>query len=229
MTSSIYDINTKLLVESLLPIDKRQPVHIEWLVDLISPIERVNNNMMDYIYGSTYSSWTSSATYSIGNVVSGDISYAYQTFESVTDNNNNNQLTDSTNWIKWNDYRIGMNDRKHFRANKMVLEYALNDYYGTTFRQPNGVTSSTLSDIYIIDNIVRMPGFWVGQTPGFGYVFLNSSSGYVGSTVSHISQYQYTVYVPSALLSSLPSTASNVRNIVDKYNYTPLTYEVLSY
>ena len=66
-------------------------------------------------------------------------------------------------WEVVNNNFIGVAERDLYFNQKLTLEYALNRYFNTTFRQPNGVTmSATHSDIYISDNTFSYNTFHIG-------------------------------------------------------------------
>lgn len=237
MTNSIYKIDTETLIPSLLLVENRLPVYEHLIGSYDSPLQRLNDNMMDYIYGSSYSVYSSSFTYSLGDRVMATASNLYSIYESQIDNNNSNSLS-GTAWGLWNTYNIGMIERAKIRANTMVFEYGLNQYYGTTFSQPTGVTMSVgHSDIYLTDNPVNVPVFIIGGSIISSDVYRRTSNAYIfgtGSTGSFMSDhfyetFQYTIHVPNWLLTSLPATESNIRTIADKYNIAGIKYSVIGY
>ncbi len=233
MTQSAYQINTELLITSLLPVANRLPIYEALLESYDAPLQRLNDNMVDYITGSSYSVYSNSFTYSIGDRVLATASNLFSIYESQIDNNYNIALG-LTAWNVFNEFKIGMFERSHIRANIMVFEYGLNQYYGTTFNQPNGLTMSTThSDIYITDIPVVYPVFLIGSSH-FG---TSTSDGFIfgtGSTASFIEEHalgtaNYNINVPNALLTSLPATFSNVKVIAEKYNTIGVRYNIIGY
>lgn len=233
MTNSLYRVDYDFFVNSLLPITKRSDINTEWLKSLTYPNDWVNRNFYEYINGVTYSTWTASFTYSVGDRVIGGINYLNGVYESKTASNYGNTVSNTTYWTKINDNFIGKSESTLNTSNKLKFEWGLNRYFGTTFREPNGVTGSTYSDIYITDNNTLINSLFVGVNPPLDYeqdyIYTNRSTGYVTVTTTIYPSYQYTINVPSSVFSSIPGTESNIRNFADKYNTAPLKYRVQTY
>lgn len=229
-------INQELLAKYLLPINKRTDSHIAWLKSVLEPMQRLNTFQGDYENGSAYSLYDAGTSYNLGELVSGGAAYAYAVYESQTNSNLGNSLDNTQYWIKINDFNVGVNERDNFRANKMVLEYGLNRYYNTIFRQPTGVTYSALrSDIYIEDNYITYPSFIVGNTliapyvDNSSHIWSDRSDGFILDGTFFYSTYQYTIWAPNSLISSLPSGILNIRNIADRYNTFGINYDIQGY
>lgn len=152
---SIYDINFYNKVIELSPPDKRFAKSIAWLKSLITPIQYAKDRVLvDYRVGSTYPVWVA-GTYAKG----AKVVYRQVVYESLEDTN-----TDRPPSAKWRQFLpsfIGVDKRVKFNGQKIVLEYALNQYYFTNFRQP-----PLVSDIYITNSPPVVVGFLVGQTIG---------------------------------------------------------------
>ena len=235
--NSIYNIDNSLLIKSLLPILMRTPAQIALMESFLTPFIRLNDNLNDYIYGSSYSYYSNSTTYNNGDIVNGGPSFSFATYESQINNNIGNILS-GTAWGIWNQYGIGMDIRKYGSSNKMEFEYILNGFYNTTFRQPNSATiSTTHSYIYITDNIIRTPVFLVGYSNNSSHVYSDRSDGFIfgtGSNASFLADHfytsaQYNINVPSVLLNTLNGTTSNIRLQADKLNECGLLYNVIPY
>lgn len=148
---SIFDVNFSNFKDNVLPVDKREPVQKGWIQTFIAVVQYLRDKVLgDYRTGSNYDQW-SAGTYNIHDKVM----YNQVVYESLIDGNTD--TPPSENWAVWLPSFIGSDERKYFNGQKVVLEYALNKYYGTTFRQP-----PLVSDIYIDNLGVDIVGFVVG-------------------------------------------------------------------
>lgn len=227
-----WRIDKDLFLAAILPPNKRTPVHLSWLKALNSGMEWLNKTNYEYINGSIYPYYDVGTIYNIGDRVDGSPSNTNYVYESLTDSNLGNSLTDSTNWMKVIISDVGADTRRMFTANKMCFEYALNKYFRTTFRQPSNVDSYGFrSDIYIDNNEITTPNLFIGDdgtlSYTMGYIYSDHSSGYILDDTATYLPYQYTIYVPNTLLSTYGE--QSIRNIADKYNQAPLVYQVVGY
>jgi hypothetical protein len=228
---NLYRIITDFFIKAMLPITKRTAIHTQWLVSLFKPFDWTNQNLSEYSKGSTYSNYSSTFTYSVGNRVSGTPLLQNFVYESLTASNYGVPLTNTASWQYVNNNSIGATERIQYTSNTLTFEYALNKFFKTTFRAPNGVTSSTRSDIYINNNIITVPAFFVG-VPGpiiydRHYVYDRRSDAFVGVGTTFVDEYQYSIYVPTASLAIYGS--ASVKNIADRYNAAPLKYNIIGY
>ncbi len=232
----LYQVNENILVQTLLPVDKRLPVISAYVDALITPMQYLNNKDIAYIYGSTFSYYATSSTYNNGDFVNGGLYYNNATYQSITSSNINNILSSTSSWQQYTDCFIGISERYNYNCQKIVLEFGLNRWFNTTFRNPNGVTgSSVLSDIYIQDNFLLTGPFIMGP---FGDLRTSTmapmvSSSFMGVTTSYLtggtSPYYYTIWVPSAILASIPGGTTSVTNITNKWNALSINFNVMPY
>jgi len=232
-SNSLYGLtyNFDTYTQALLPINKRQTKHVKWLEALNSQTKWLNQNLNEYIYGVSYSTWSASATYSLYQRVKGGIINSNFVYESIASTHSGQPLNDAAYWQIVNNNFIGVDERMYYMDQKMTFEYALNRWFQTTFRQNTGVTmSGTQSDIYIEDNVVYIPAFIVGSTEiQSSVVYPTSSSGYIIDSLTFYPNKQFNIYVPNAVLATIPGTASGVRNFADKYNIAGIYYDVIGY
>lgn len=147
----IFNIDFENLKENVLPPNYRTVVHSKWLQAFMDVMQYLRNKILgDYRTGSYYSTW-SAGTYNIHDRVM----FEQVVYESLEDGNTDQPP--SSKWAVWLPSFIGADERKYFNGQKVVLEYALNRYYGTTFRQP-----PLVSDIYIDNLGSSIVGFVVG-------------------------------------------------------------------
>ena len=137
-------------------------------------------------------------------------------------------------WYKISDEFIGVDERSLYTGNRLSLEYNLNRYYNTNFRQPVGLTNSggTHSDIYITDDVVQYSTFLMG---GNNY---NSSfmGGNTNSTAflsplygSFYNNTNYTVWVPILKAATVYGGTTSIAAYVNKYNYFSLNFNIQTY
>lgn len=152
---SIFNIDYFKKVQEWLPPDKRGLTMVQWVWLLISEVSNLWSKGIDvYKNGFAYSQWVA-GTYGKG----ARVKYKSSVWESLIDSNTD--VPTSSNWKLYLPSFVGVDERQLFNGQKLVLEYALNRYYSTVFRQPNLV-----SDIYIDNLPPRFVGFIVGQTEG---------------------------------------------------------------
>lgn len=219
-----YDINYKQQVIDLLPPDKRYKNIVAYLQDCcISTVQYLRDAILgDYRNGVTVSAWVSGNTYSRGNKVI----YKNAVFVSLI-NSNTDIPTNTTSWYMQQQFFIGLSERLAYNGNNLVFTYALNRWFGTTFRQP-GIG---LSDIYITTNPINPSTFKVG--------YVSTESSWVGSDISSDPitysstfgvQYNCTIHVPTSLITSLGSAAyALLDSYINQYIYAGLTYQVVAY
>ncbi len=232
-TQSIYNItdNFDKFTKALLPIDKRTLTHVHFLEALNSQNKWLNLNLNEYIYGVTYSVFTSSATYSLYQRVNGGIVNNHLIYESIATTHSGQPLTNTSYWQYVNNNFIGASERSFYMDQKMTFEYALNRQFQTNFKQNNSATQSlTHSDIYLQDAAVQIPSFVVGITENQSSdVFDIFSTGYVINTLTFYPDQQFNINIPLTVLNQIPGTESGVRNFADKYNIAGIYYNVKPY
>lgn len=147
----LFDITFSNLKDNILPPNYRTAVHKFWILTWTNVIQYLRDRVLgDYRTGSNYPEWTA-GTYAIHDKVI----YNQVVYESQEDGNTD--TPPSSKWAVWLPSFIGSDERKYLNGQKVVLEYALNRYYGTTFRQP-----PLVSDIYIDNLGSSIVGFVVG-------------------------------------------------------------------
>jgi len=196
-----YDVNYNQQIIELLPPDKRFKNFVAFLTDCCtSTVQYLRDAVLgDYRNGSTVGAWTA-GTYARGVKVN----YKKAIFVSLADGNTSIP-TDTDNWYMQQQFFIGLVERLAYNGNNLVLTYALNRWFGTTFRQPG----TGLSDIYITTNPIITNYFQVGYTEAeSSYVGYLDSGGAIGNSDAPLSeQYNCTVHVPNTLVTALGSAA----------------------
>lgn len=224
--STIYDLDTDQQVIELLPVDKRYSVTVAWLQgSLKSTVQFLRDILIgDYRLGSTAPAYVA-GTYTKGTKV------IFNKGEYISNKNGNTDApTVAASWDLLNANFIGVNERQLYNGQKVILEYALNKWFGTTFRQPG----AGASDIFLSTNSKGIPVFVSGGTEA------NSSASYGNhSTEFSIDAYSFgdfsnlSINVPIAVYNALDTNPANrdsiIRNFADKYVYAGITYQVVTY
>jgi hypothetical protein len=221
--SDIYDINYAQQIIELLPPDKRYKNIVAWLTACcLSTLQFLRDALFgDYRNGSTVSGWV------VGSYARGaKVNYKKGIYVSLTDGNTA-LPTDTVYWYLQQDFFIGLNERLMYNGDNLVLTYALNKWFGTTFRQPgNGI-----SDIYITTNAIAANVFVVGadelECSAAGF---DGSDQFVTNDYSFGTQYNAVINVPSAVYAALgPAAEALIRSFVDTYIYAGVTYVIVVY
>ena len=213
----IYLISFYNKIIELLPPDKREAIMISWLKVMGSPIEYMRNKLFnDYKTGAIYDEWTA-GTYSVGDLVT----YKKVIYESKEDGNTD--TPPSSKWAVYQNIFIGSDDRVKYNGQKIILEYALNQYYSTTFRQPN-----LISDIYIETLGYTLQGILIGKTePYSSSIGETTSSGFIGSNTPFLQDFNFKIWFPLATFTS--TNEQEIRNFVNKIIPASLNYSIDTY
>ena len=217
-----YDIDTENFVRDNTPQFKREqlPVLLRFIVGLLKPFTRLINILKVYKEGTT-DQWTA------GNYNKGDIvAYNGQVFEAIVDTSGSTPDVTS-------DWRLiitmwrGAYEEQTYQSSTMMLEYALNKYWGLTYSPTPGA-----SDIYIITNTMPNTVFAVGVDSQFSNVVgVSSSEGSVpvNYSVSTIPA-NFTIYVPLVWFFNLSANADEkIRAFADNYVCEGVTYSISTY
>lgn len=160
-----YDVLSKVI--EWLPPYKRGIVMGKWVQTLVSQVQYLVYKMLtDWRTGSGYPYWIP-GTYNKGVRVV----YKFAVYECTQDGTTS--TPPNTGWQLYLSNFIGADTRKKFTGQKVVLEYALNTYYNTTFKQP-----PLQSDIYITNNTADTIGFVVGESTGSYVNAIDTASAY---------------------------------------------------
>lgn len=212
---SVYTINFLNKVIELLPPDKRLGRMVAWMRSLNNPIQYLKYKFLDdYRTGSTYPVWIA-GTYNKGDKVV----YKQIVYECDTDNTTNSPPL--SGWVKYLDSFIGTDERVLYNGQKLVLEYALNQYYMSNFRQP-----PLVSDIYIANIPYSLQGFNIGQTTGDA-VGQTTSTGFIDYDTPFVQPYNFQINIPAAVYAT--TNDSEIRNFVDRIIPIGLNYTINPY
>lgn len=226
----LFDIDFYYKVSELSPPSKRGAKEIAWLTALATPIQWLRDKFLgDYRSGSPYSDWTA-GTYAKGDLVV----YKQIVYASLIDSN-----TSTPSEVSWAVYLpsfIGADSRVLYNGQYLVLTYALNQYYNTTYVQPlllgysfaPDADHAAYSDIYILNDSFTVVGFVVASTePYCSEVGQTYSTAEVGYTYPFQTLNNFTIYVPAGVYAL--TNDSEIENIVNKIIPSGLNYTITSY
>jgi hypothetical protein len=208
----MYFIDFDDLVESNLPPDKREIQTVSFMRALVAPIANLYTQTTQ-----TYKTQSSAPQWMVGSYsIDSVVKYGKVVFQATKDTTT--EPTTSTDWIVVSENFLGVDNRLKINGTKVVLERALNQWFG----QVDGV-------IYIGLNTVEAPVFISGFTETeSSVVFTDTSSELVINSFTFQSQFNCTIYLPVALLASI-GNENIIRNFVDKYIASGITYNIQTY
>jgi len=221
---SFYQIDYNQKAVELMPPDKRMVSHTAWMKALLMQLQyNVTSLFVDYKTGADYPVYVTGSYNKFGRVI-----YGQSVFESLSDGNTA-LPTDASYWRVYQLYFTGTDTRIKYNAQTLVLEYALNTRFQSSFRQP-----PLQSDIYITVNEPPNRVFQVGADER-----LSSNVGYTISSEHVVNSYTFTefynmvVNVPIAVYDGLSSDAAArtpiLRYFIDKYIPAGIIYEIQTY
>lgn len=209
----------------MLPPDKRFTRSVAWVRILLSPLQYLRDLYFgSFRTGSTAPQWVNTSPYA----KYAQVKYNKIIYESLKANNSDVPTTVAS-WRVVQFNFIGMSERILYTGNKLILEYAMNKWFGTVFRQPPNV-----SDIYIGTNSVPIPVFRsTSVETGSSVVFTDGSVEYIINQFNFTVQYNFTINCPVAVYNALDPTLVNNENIfrafVDRYVPAGITYNIQTY
>lgn len=221
---SIYDVDYSKIGPQGMPPDKRGNLILRLLNALLAPVQWVRNLWMgSYRTGSSDQPYVSATYAKYDRVI-----YKQRVYESLIDGNTD-APTVQTSWMMVQENFIGVFERVLYNGTTLVLEYALNKFFGTTFRQPPNV-----SDIYMSVQAKPKDVFVIGGSDlNSSIVYAGSSSGFVINAYSFGAYFNLFIYVPSATFYALDPVPANcdkiIRNFVDKYIFAGIIYQIIPY
>jgi len=222
----LFDINHYNQLANNLPVNKRTLKRFWWLVVLLKPAIWLYYTFFKVFKEGVEPPIWVSGTYTRDSVVR----YAYKTYISLIDGNTDVPTT--SNWLELQDNHLGVDARVLFKANKLVLEYALNKYFDGTWCECKPIEAGY---IYITTNEIETGFFRVGfasdKSSSVGFERSSEPIGYAPSAIG--TQYAFTVNVQEDLWNDLAPTDDEreniMRNFIDRYNIAGLFYNFVTY
>lgn len=220
---SIFNVNYSNMGIELLPPDKRNSRLVKLVSVLLSQIQYLRDLIFDsYGSGSSAPAYVT-GTYSLGSRVV----YKHNVYESLVAGNTD--VPPTATWFLVQSNAIGVNEQALYNGQKIVLEYALNRWFGTNFIQPPGQ-----SDIYLTNSAQAVAVFRVGGSEAISSrVYLATSSEYVVNAYVNTTSANLTINIPIAVYNALDSLPANrtalVNSIVNQYLPAGITYAIQTY
>jgi hypothetical protein len=223
-----YIVNTNNFAENFVPPKKRSAQIVAWCKVLVFPLQVLYDTLFGtYKDGNTASDWDVSTAYTIGNQVRYIDKSIYQCYVA----NTGNIPTNTSYWFKVQDKFVGIIPRMQYNSQHIVLEWALNEWFGTTF-----VNSPGASDIFITKINIFDTTFWVGATENeSSLVTYNNvdTFGWIQAEDLTAIDYYFTINVPIAVWTALDSVSANrdkiIRAFADTYVLAGVKYNIITY
>lgn len=206
-----------------------------WLNILVSPLVKVQYWWNQRLTGSSYTAFNGTTDYNIYDTVQyGRASYWCIKTPAI---GLYPLPTNTTYWYKILDDYIGIEERSKYSAQKVMLEYALNRRFSPLTITPP--FSSSIPSIYIQNNnVTKTPVVYSAPhttntltwtAPGSSTSMWFCPLGNPDLTI----QNNFTVYVPTAIMSAIDSDIVQAKLIinqeVDRYNRAGYYYDVQQY
>lgn len=242
-----YNYNISYLVADTLSPQNRRNRFLAWLISLCYPLQWMADAIF-YIYldGVLYPFYDGSTTYIQGDRVIDLDNAVYEsrvTQTGVQPKDNWSNIDLLIGWIKVSDDYRGCRERLKYNGQKLTLEYALNKYFRTVFRQPDDVVNPTNSDIFIDENAIT-PGFFLVQDGTNGSIIQDDNDNsfvndFIFDDSTAVAINTRTIWIPESGGSPYPGFYSSInydgqginriRSFVDKYNIAGVLYNVQTY
>jgi hypothetical protein len=228
---SKYSVDFDITSVELLPIHKREDNIQNLTYSLARPLNDLEQ-IFEYLReGSAAGAYNAGTTYVYGDLINyqrrvyfrNEVTTSY--VAGIAPNN-------TTYFVKVLDFQIGLDERIKFANGKLILEYALNRVFGTSFNQP-----PVLSDIYITRISNLSDSFEVGQTEEESSTVSQFEADADWSIPefepASLVTYDYTVNVPVAVWTALAGTSNERNNIIlsvlNKYKLHGFIANVVTY
>lgn len=231
------------LAIEFLASQHRTPRFIAWMQGMLGQNAWINKNFWNYCYGDVVSNgWDSITTYGYNDTV---ITYKGTYISLLAGNIGNDPDYSPTWWYKIAPSYIGAQERAQFNSQKSIMEWALNRWFRTEFRQPtawsDGTASSPLgiwytpiSDIFITTVPATIITFLSGEVESESSFSDDTGSGSYYSTEYVIlgseTTYQFIVWIPTSLSVLLGIAYEKiVSNVVNKILLAGTIYTIQLY
>lgn len=218
-----YDYNVQLATYRLTPVAKRQGVRLGFIDCVSLVIERERDLFFnDYVQGNNDSKWDISTAYSRYDRVNYQ-NKIYECLQPVT----GNLPADTSYWVLvLGDFR-GANERLKYNCQKILIDYMLNKWFGTVFRQPADgnsdiwiETTDEIGSAFVMEPITATPSMM------FPSEFNLSFMGLAGSFVTQ----NFIVHYPVSVITSTSGDLyKQMVSLVNKYKLFGSTPSYQSY
>lgn len=236
---AIYDINFSTQSGRLLPPSKRQPRWLAWFSVLMYPLQWLRDLFFQvFVPGFAGAKWDSVTVYVKGDRVRFIDRKVYEALQAVPANTPPDVNPDY--WLPIQNLWIGLEPRAKYNSQKLLLEFVLNQWFDSMFRQPTSFVPAPnyylpKSDIYISDNSLNNNVFTVFETEAGSSVVYYSQTYITDFVIDaySFSGSSFTINVPTALWTTLGTNNQEredvVRAIADKYIIYGIKYSIINY
>lgn len=223
----IYDQDHNTIQKQLTPPDKRSETLLAWERALVSPIQWIHDLFFgSYIYGSLAPQYNNSIIYTVNFRVQ----YQHRVYEMWVASGVSGTLpTDSNYWILIQEDFRGSNDRVKYNSQKLIFEALLNQWFDTTFRQPNFL-SPTNSDIWI-ENTKIVDGSFFIRLDGNAVSFMRPNA-YAVSYIHPDHEFVDSNFIIHYPISVIPDNSDEYNQLVslaNQYVIVGMSYKLQSY
>jgi len=217
---SFFNFNIKQRLIDLLPPDKRYTTNIALAQSLLSSLQWLRDKLFDSYYEGSAASDYATGVYNYLD----EVKYNKKIYLSLIDNNTD--LPTTNNWILILNTFIGVKERLSYNGQKIILEYALNKQFESTFRQPPNT-----GDIYITRISSVLNGFFIGETePYCSSIGQTTASDYIGSNTLYVYLHNFQVNIPLGTLDiSIDSNYKAVAAFINQYIPLGLKFTIVNY
>jgi hypothetical protein len=251
MSVAIYQQNEAQISNSLSPPPRRLPKWLAWLTCLLQPLQWDHDLLFyqGWTDGSTAPNWASGNTYAYGNRVVNTANEdlgVYELMNKAGLTSTVNPALDTANWFKVLDTFIGIRERANYNGSVLMLEWLLNRYYqvyqaGLVFPWSGPLKSGANKQIYISTSLNSYTNFYISNgNLGANNAYISNRSGatlsWLGNSYAGVNPDNFTVYVPSAIASSinanLPTGVNYVNvitSLIQKYCQCNFNFNVTTY
>ncbi len=227
----IVDIDNTVV--QVLPFTKRITNWILFVQSVCYPIKWLYSVLKGFINGTYAGNYNVGITYNLGN----QVIYNYGLWESLTSGNAGHTPNASPVWwLNVNNSFIGAMEVAHYGGSRLTLEWALNRYFQTTFRQPNDPISPAHSDIYITHLTPVYTSFVSYTTETLtSDVYTNGDSGYsfISEVYAGEASYGFVVHIPVAVYIGINASSAIantiLRQFLDRYVVCGVQYIIVTY
>lgn len=217
---SIYDLDTPTLINNNMPPDKRLPKLLTLAKSLLSALQTSIDYYKLYREGDVYTPWDILTAYLIGDIVY----YQGKNYIALQDHTGRPPF-DIAYWAIQNPSSIGSDERVRYQPNKLIFEYALNKYFGTTFRQP-----PLQSDIYITNTAYFNPSKIIGGVESnSSVVYSNRSDGVIINDYFVQLPYSFEINIPTLVYAGAGGNDAAIRQFADKITVAGKSYIITQY
>jgi hypothetical protein len=230
---AIYDYNTNTVSEQLTPPVLRTTKFLAWLKVITSAIQNKWSLIFeDYKTGNLYTDFDILATYNFGDRVLWTNKAVYEATytdaDGVAQSFNGVEPINTLYWTLVNDNCFGIDMRIKMNSQIILLEYYLNHWF---------FVDSGTDQIYIENNTNVSDVFVMGTSSTYSSTMPKNSTyseTFMGLAPTYPDvSYDFIVWVPSALFTTLGSDYTNrynsVAQVVDKYKLAGTRYKIDTY